>query len=105
MARPNIGLFVLLAGLLQTFADGATAGSWGDRGPYAVFALSFFPYRSSFSKIGQNFLVYLTALLGVRGQNPEGFQSFLSFIAAPAAWFNAIALATVGWVIWGTRAM
>jgi hypothetical protein len=76
---------------------------WGIAVPYAVFALSFLPYRFSFSRIGQNVLLYPTMLLGSKGQALGGLQSFLGFPAAPAAWFNGIALAAIGWVIWKTR--
>jgi hypothetical protein len=71
--------------------------------PYAVFALSFLPYRFSFSRIGKNVLLYPTMLIGSMGQKPGGLQSFLGFPDAPAVWFNGIALAAIGWVIWKTR--
>jgi hypothetical protein len=71
--------------------------------PYAVFALSFLPYRASFSKIGHNVLLYPTILLGSKGQEPGGLLSLLSFPIAAAAWFDGIALVAVGWVIWKTR--
>lgn len=71
--------------------------------PYAVFALSFLPYRFSFSRISQNVLVYPTLLLGGKGQIPGGLQYLVGFPAAARVWFNVIALCGLGWVIWSAR--
>ena len=71
--------------------------------PYAVFVLSFLPYRFSFSKMGENILLYPTMLRGSKGQYPGGLQSILTFSSGAAALSNLLALSVLAWILWTTR--
>ena len=69
---------------------------WEIAVPYVVFVLSFVPYLSSFSKLGENVLLYPTMLRGSKGQSPGGLQSILTFSSGAAVWSNLLALSGPG---------
>jgi hypothetical protein len=73
--------------------------------PYAVFALSFVPYLSSFDAIRDNVFLYGTGLAGSRGQRAGGLRMFLAAGAGNRYVFFGLFLALVGAALWlGRRA-
>lgn len=73
--------------------------------PYAVFALSFVPYLSSFGAIRDNVFLYGTGLAGSRGQRAGGLQTILAAGAGNRYIFFGLFLAVVGGALWlGRRA-